>query len=529
MIVEIFLKIFLSMLSELAVLFFFGFLMFLGNLDGELIDPMFQKFLLLSYFFVGFWVMPGIKSSRNIRKYIMAGVYILLAHYLINFITSSPVDLQEVLFSSGYVTFGFFGLYFRENLYLRNKAASAFVLLIVSISFVLGVVLHDRNVIKTEKSLVDFVKQGSHFNVKKLIEKGDNINQTDDSEATPLMWAAFNGDVKMIKYLVSKGADCKKQGIISIDNNKRMYGSPINAAVGEGHLDAVKVLFEKCHLNINEKMGKINRFLVFPDEIVSPQVFYSFLKTTNDEITKQFKFEIGKVEDKFLSLAISGYINRIVVGQDLSIVIKTTEKSIKNPFLRMINNRKIIDNLYGSFINKKKNYDIFDKDNFGGTVLIEASEKGYENIVEYLLDLNAAVNIEDSDGISPLFAAVVSQNYKIAEKLLSKGAKATSIAKDFDSSVIDALFMIPSKEIENKKEILKNMTSKLVLAGAEINYKNIWGETILYKMCKGKNDELVEFLISLGADPEIEVDGKKIRDFCKEHGVEIKDEWFKKK
>lgn len=373
---------------------------------------------------------------------------------------------------------------------------------------------------KSGADLIKAVKANDLEKVKKIAES-KNINETDETDATPLMWAAYNGNVEIMEYLVSKGSDCKKQGIISIDNNERLYVGTLNAAVGEGHLDAVKFLVEKCSLDINEKMGKINRFMVFPNEIVSPKVFYSFLKTTDDNITRQYKFEMGKVEDKFLSLAISGYINRIIVGQDLSIVSEKSKKSVENPFLRMINNRKIIDNLYGNFIKKKRNYDLFDKDNFGGTVLIEASQKGYENIVEYLLSLNADVNIEDSDGFSPLFAAVATQNYKIADTLLSKGAKATSIGKDFDSSLMDALFMISTKDFESKKEILKKMTSKLVIAGADINHKSIWGETVLYKMCKEKQAELVEFLVSLGADPDIEVDGKKIRDICADNGIKI--------
>lgn len=57
------------------------------------------------------------------------------------------------------------------------------------------------------------------------------------------------------------------------------------------------------------------------------------------------------------------------------------------------------------------------------TALIEATRMGRETAVEILLQSNCAIDHNDSQGLTALHHAVVSQNYKIAELLLAKNAR----------------------------------------------------------------------------------------------------------
>ena len=42
-----------------------------------------------------------------------------------------------------------------------------------------------------------------------LIDGGADVNETDDSQSTPLMWGVHSGDVEIVKYLISEGADVR--------------------------------------------------------------------------------------------------------------------------------------------------------------------------------------------------------------------------------------------------------------------------------------------------------------------------------
>ena len=44
---------------------------------------------------------------------------------------------------------------------------------------------------------------------RQLIDEGADVNETDDSQSTPLMWAVHSGDVNIVKFFVSKGGNVR--------------------------------------------------------------------------------------------------------------------------------------------------------------------------------------------------------------------------------------------------------------------------------------------------------------------------------
>jgi hypothetical protein len=76
---------------------------------------------------------------------------------------------------------------------------------------------------------------GDLATVKSFLEAGVPVNVRDEQNgATPLHGAAVNGQILMIEYLLSKGADV---------NALNAYGdSPVQNAVSMNHPDAVKLL-----------------------------------------------------------------------------------------------------------------------------------------------------------------------------------------------------------------------------------------------------------------------------------------------
>ncbi len=76
---------------------------------------------------------------------------------------------------------------------------------------------------KKDNTLIDAVKQNNTSLAEKLINNGANVNAVDSNLATPLMWAAYTGNLSIFKYLVQKGADYKKKGVIYLDSTKQSY------------------------------------------------------------------------------------------------------------------------------------------------------------------------------------------------------------------------------------------------------------------------------------------------------------------
>ena len=81
-----------------------------------------------------------------------------------------------------------------------------------------------------------------------LVEQGNaNINAHDDDGFTPLSYAAQNGHINVVEYLITKNA--------STENNKKgSFGvTPLMLASFNGHLDIVKILVEKGNANLTRR------------------------------------------------------------------------------------------------------------------------------------------------------------------------------------------------------------------------------------------------------------------------------------
>ena len=85
---------------------------------------------------------------------------------------------------------------------------------------------------------------------------------------------------------------------------------------------------------------------------------------------------------------------------------------------------------------------------------------------------------------------------------------------------------------DEKINLWKKIVETFVQKGADINSQDNLGDTLLHNMCLNKNSssDLVAFVVKLGANPKIkDVSGKTAKEICADNGIEIQDEWLKKK
>lgn len=136
---------------------------------------------------------------------------------------------------------------------------------------------------KSGENLIKAVKADDFEKVKKITTL-ENLSFIDGKGATPMMWAAFNGNVEILDFLIKNGADARKKGVLSVER-KDAYGkeviisypAPLNAAAGEGHLEAVRYLIEKAGVSANEKTIKVR------DSIDAKGNFSFFDEEENDK------------------------------------------------------------------------------------------------------------------------------------------------------------------------------------------------------------------------------------------------------
>ncbi len=116
-----------------------------------------------------------------------------------------------------------------------NKTVFVFILLLV-----ISPKLFSQN-------LYNLIANNNYEGVK---EYTGSLNVYNSHQTTPLMWAIYKSDLKMVKLLVSKGADAKMKSWISFDSY--IAGSNFVLAARLGKIEILDYLLEMGYFNINE-------------------------------------------------------------------------------------------------------------------------------------------------------------------------------------------------------------------------------------------------------------------------------------
>lgn len=132
--------------------------------------------------------------------------------------------------------------------------------------------------------------------------------------------------------------------------------------------------------------------------------------------------------------------------------------------------------------------------------------------------------------VTALEVALLTYDYKMAEILLKKGASADIFTERSDGFRIYPFFAIVPEECVPPKmdkagydKAVKNIVPLLLKNGATL--RNFIFP--VSKMCRCKNQELVEFFVSMGFDPEWQFNDLTIGDYCRKQGVEITEKMIK--
>ncbi len=381
---------------------------------------------------------------------------------------------------------------------------------------------------KKPESIIEIVKEGNITKLKNSIT-AENINKPDETGATPLMWAAFKGDIDTVKFLVEKGADPEKMGLISVNDDEdiNVSSTPLLAAVSNSHFEVIKYLVENAGVDINKKGYCINHFLIrTPAEIKDFDKFYYFVLNSKGKLftliknTKEFSCISEaplEAQPYFFILILNDLINKYDLKNDVM---------DQNGCRRISENRKIIDNTFKDYITPYGDYNCIKNEN-GKTALYDTVYRGKEEIVKYLISKGATVNVKDCYGMSPVFA-INKNKWEITSILLKNGADRharMNFIKEDNEPILSFLLVNESYPSSDKKALKKGLRKVLpLLWKSKEDVVESCRDTQINPLvfsCKSGNEEIVQIMLDNGADYSMKYKGKEIREICMENKIYI--------
>ncbi|EAY22274.1 ankyrin repeat protein, putative [Trichomonas vaginalis G3] len=274
--------------------------------------------------------------------------------------------------------------------------------------------------------------------VKYLISVGADKEAKDKNGYTPLIWASRNGHLEVVKYLESVGADKEAK-------DKNGY-TPLTYAASKGHLEIVEYL-------ISAGADKEAR-----DNYGYTPLMYASINNKFDNV-------------------------KCLVSNGAN--IEARDKNGNTPLSHASRNGhlEIAQYLISSGANKET------KDNYGFTPLILASSNGHIEVVKYLDSIHADKEAKSDNGYTPLICASTGGHLEVVKYLVSIGANKEAKNNDGCTPLISA-----------SRNAKLPVVQYLISVEANKEAKDIWGNTPLIWASSIDCIELVQYFISVGAN-----------------------------
>ncbi|WP_245970094.1 ankyrin repeat domain-containing protein [Wolbachia endosymbiont of Bemisia tabaci] len=314
--------------------------------------------------------------------------------------------------------------------------------------------------------------------VRKLIEKGANVNQLDSSQRTTLYQPAVNGDIEITKILIMNKVNPNVEDLMNL--------TALYEAARNGHKEVVR-----------------------------------FLMNNGADIRKN-----GALKFTPLHIAVAN-VDRAMVN----CIIKNDKNINKNIEIVDVlgwtplywaaasNNISILEVLLQTILRCRASVDIEDK-LIGRSPLHIAATNGNVEAVELLINYGAEVNYKDAWGWTPFNCAAEKDNIEVMNCLIAHGANIETndpqkiLLSIHPYNYLEAVNTIIKLEIW--KDVMKlieienllyaarfgniQMLYNLLALGVNVNAHNSLRSTALIEAAKYNHSEVVEILISRGAD-----------------------------
>ncbi len=370
---------------------------------------------------------------------------------------------------------------------------------------------------KGETALLIASSNGELKLAKSLIERGANVNVKDMEGKSPFTRAVLHGSRKTVKLLLDNGADISER----INNNSALF-----IALDKRNFKLAKLLIE-YGANIEERSNLYRKtVLMYATEKNCIEIVKMLMKinsdanNTNDlhealncaatlgnlEIMKLLWEKLGDFkkygEEALLASSFMGYIDivkwLIEEGTDPNIEINIRNFNYSNitpqnsepfsitPLIVVAKKSHTLET--GKFL-IEKGADINRKNSLNFTPLMSASKNGNLELVKLLLKLDVDINSKDNYGKTAIFYAITNKHTEIAKILLEKNI-------NVNEKNMEGITLLIQAATIGDREIVESLICK----GADISNKDNSGMTALMHASTKGHLEVVKLLVEHRAD-----------------------------
>jgi len=361
--------------------------------------------------------------------------------------------------------------------------------------------------------------RGDIDKVRRSLEEGTNVDVRDEAGHTPLSYAASAGQMHVVEFLVSKGAEVDAK-----DNRHRI--TPLCYAANAGWRNVTELLVAKG-ADVNAKVRWGQTLVCYPVRRGHKEVVELLIDKGADVNAKRLNYPplywaIWSDEDRG-----SWDMTELLVRKGADVTFKAENDWPYLHYIAETNDREVAELLlaHGAKLNAK--------DGSGRTALHIALSSGRRDMAEFLVSkgatgpelhlaacignlkrvkslLEGGTNVDTTDeaGYTALYWATSIGREEVAGFLISKGA-------DVHARVGDDLTPLHSAAQRGHKDIVE----LLIAAGADVNARRASGGTPLHNAAWAGQVDVVEVLLAHGADVNAKRDnGKTALSLAKEKG-----------
>lgn len=298
----------------------------------------------------------------------------------------------------------------------------------------------------TENEVQEVIK---YINAKDSLSLRDKLNENDvntfDSTGVNLLThAVMTGDLNIVKIIADKGADP------NLKNKTTMGSTPLMMASGFESNEIAKYLINKgAEIDIQDNNG---------DPAINWSAYYGNVSFTKLMLDKGAETSLKSIHsDNVMQVALKEWQDSIV---ELLLERGVTIYTVKKNSIELINAVKNNNLVLTRSLLNKSNVDT--RDGAGNTLLMIAADKGYAEMVDYLVHSGANLDAMNSVGQTALNKAIFFGKNSIAKNLIEEKA---------DVNKTDSRFILPPLVAAIRSNNIE-MGKILLDKGADINIKD---------------------------------------------------------